>query len=105
MSKRLLGLLLLLPLLGAAQAWGATPSRPQVPSRGMTMKQVRARFGPPERKRAPVGHPPMTRWDYPHFIVVFEHNIVHHAVVPSDPPKLYHRNQLKRVHTAPPTHR
>ncbi|MCB1625755.1 MAG: phosphodiesterase [Pseudomonadales bacterium] len=51
------------------------------PSRGMTMHQVEARFGAPSNRRAAVGQPPITRWEYGNFTVVFENDRVLHAVV------------------------
>ncbi|HPF25385.1 MAG TPA: hypothetical protein P5528_06600 [Steroidobacteraceae bacterium] len=51
------------------------------PNRGMTMRQVEARFGAPANRRAAVGQPPITRWEYANFTVVFEHDRVLHAVV------------------------
>ena len=51
------------------------------PTRGMTMRQVEGRFGAPAKIRAAVGQPPITRWEYAGFIVVFEHDRVLHAVV------------------------
>lgn len=51
------------------------------PSRGMTMNQVEAKFGPAVEKRAAIGEPPITRWRYPQFDVFFEHNLVIHSVV------------------------
>lgn len=51
------------------------------PSRGATMSAVEARFGAPASKRAAVGDPPITRWDYPQFSVFFEHDRVIHAVI------------------------
>lgn len=50
------------------------------PSRGMSMARVESSFGAPSSRRAPVGDPPITRWDYPSFIVYFEHEHVIHAV-------------------------
>jgi len=50
------------------------------PNRGMTMETVEAQFGHPSNKRAAVGQPPITRWDYPGFSVFFEHQIVLHTV-------------------------
>lgn len=50
------------------------------PLRGLSMQSVEARFGPPTTRRAAVGTPPITRWDYPEFIVYFEHRHVIHAV-------------------------
>lgn len=52
-----------------------------VPTRGMTMTQVKARFGPPQRVRAPVGQPPITRWYYPGFTVYFERNLTLDTVI------------------------
>lgn len=66
---------------------GASSERPQesvahtVPGRGMTMEQVRNRFGSPQEKVPPVGEPPITRWEYGDFTVYFEHNLVLHSVV------------------------
>jgi outer membrane protein assembly factor BamE (lipoprotein component of BamABCDE complex) len=51
------------------------------PGRGMTMDQVAAKFGAPASKLAAVGQPPITRWDYPGFVVYFEHNHVIHSVI------------------------
>lgn len=50
------------------------------PLRGMSMQAVEARFGAPSQRRAAVGTPPITRWEYPEFIVYFEHSHVIHAV-------------------------
>lgn len=50
------------------------------PARGMTMQQVEARFGQPAQRRAAVGTPPITRWEYADFIVYFEYRHVIHAV-------------------------
>jgi hypothetical protein len=51
------------------------------PTRGMTMDQVSSKFGAPVSKVAPVGKPPISRWEYPGFIVYFEHEHVIHSVV------------------------
>jgi hypothetical protein len=50
------------------------------PTRGMTMAEVTARFGEPTSKQPAVGKPPITRWEYPGFVVVFEYNHVVDAV-------------------------
>lgn len=50
------------------------------PARGMTMQQVEARYGTPVQRRAAVGSPPITRWEYAEFIVYFEHRHVIHSV-------------------------
>jgi hypothetical protein len=51
------------------------------PPRGMSMEKVEARFGAPTNRVPAVGNPPITRWEYPGFIVYFEHNLVLHSVV------------------------
>jgi hypothetical protein len=51
------------------------------PSRGMTMDQVASKFGSPASKITPVGKPPISRWEYPGFVVYFEHEHVIHSVV------------------------
>lgn len=50
------------------------------PTRGMTMDRVEARYGAPSRKLPPVGDPPITRWEYPSYVVYFEHRHVIHSV-------------------------
>lgn len=50
------------------------------PSRGMTQSRVEATFGSPQQAHAAVGDPPITRWDYPAFVVFFEYDRVIHAV-------------------------
>jgi hypothetical protein len=51
------------------------------PTRGMTMNEVSSKFGAPVSKVAPVGNPPISRWDYPGFVVYFERDHVIHSVV------------------------
>lgn len=51
------------------------------PTRGMTMDQVAGKFGAPAAKTPAVGQPPISRWEYPGFIVYFEHDHVIHSVV------------------------
>ncbi len=46
------------------------------PHRGETMNAVEKRFGSPVTKHAPVGDPPITRWDYAQFSVYFEYDRV-----------------------------
>jgi hypothetical protein len=53
------------------------------PNRGMTMNQVAAKFGAPVTKLAAVGKPPISRWEYPGFVVYFESNYVIDSVVGS----------------------
>jgi hypothetical protein len=51
------------------------------PTRGMTQSRVEAKYGSPAAKRAAVGDPPISRWEYPNMIVYFEYDKVVHAVV------------------------
>ena len=50
------------------------------PSRGMTQAKVESKYGSPTSVNAPVGEPPITRWEYADFVVFFEFNMVIHAV-------------------------
>ena len=59
------------------------PVNVETPVRGSTMTAVEARFGAPANKTSPVGNPPITKWFYPNFVVVFENDKVLHAVVVS----------------------
>ena len=52
-----------------------------VPTRGMTMDKVQSRFGSPSQKLAAVGDPPITRWEYPSYVVYFEYQHVIHSVL------------------------
>lgn len=51
-----------------------------MPSRGMTMEQVKKSFGAPEKIIAAVGKPPITRWLYDGFAVYFENDRVIHSL-------------------------
>lgn len=51
------------------------------PRRGTSMSQVEKQFGAPAERHPTVGKPPITRWDYNGFCVVFEGNLVIDAVV------------------------
>jgi hypothetical protein len=51
------------------------------PSSGMTADSVESKFGAPEAKVAPVGDPPITRWEYKDFVVFFEYDRVIHTVI------------------------
>lgn len=46
------------------------------PEPAATMEQVRQTLGAPEKKMDPVGDPPITRWQYPGYVVYFEHDRV-----------------------------
>jgi len=56
------------------------------PARGMTMTQVASKFGEPTTKVPAVGKPPIARWEYPGFVVYFEHEHVIHSVVSTEAP-------------------
>jgi hypothetical protein len=47
----------------------------------MTADSVESTFGAPEAKVAPVGDPPIARWEYKDFVVFFEYDRVIHTVV------------------------
>lgn len=51
------------------------------PTRGMTMDQVSTKFGTPVTKTPAIGKPPISRWEYPGFVVYFEADHVIHSVV------------------------
>jgi hypothetical protein len=56
------------------------------PASGMSMEKVEAKYGAPSRRVPAVGggttaQPPITRWEYPGFVVYFENNLVVHTVV------------------------
>jgi hypothetical protein len=68
-----------LPGSGATAATNAAPV--QTPTRGATMSKVEAQFGAPTQRLEAIGKPPITRWEYPGFVVYFEHERVVHAVV------------------------
>ncbi len=57
----------------------------ETPQRGATMAVVEQKFGAPANKSGPVGNstknPPITKWFYPNFVVVFENDKVIHTVV------------------------
>ena len=105
---------LLLPLAAQADLLvipeGAAPTTPiDKPDKGMTMGQVVAKYGQPTAKHGTVGgaskfQPPITRWDYAAFTVVFERDRVIDAVVPEQPPPIYDQQELQGGPApAPPT--
>ncbi len=51
------------------------------PTRGMTQASVESRYGSPVSVNAPVGDPPISRWEYADVVVFFEYDRVIHAVV------------------------
>ena len=51
-----------------------------LPAKGTSMVDVERDFGAPGEKTQPVGQPPITRWIYSKYIVVYEHNRVIHVL-------------------------
>ena len=58
----------------------AQPTAAERPARGSSMARVESRFGAPASRSGPVGQPPITRWEYPGFVVFFEYDHVVHSV-------------------------
>ena len=52
-----------------------------VPQRGLSMNQVTATYGEPLMKFDSIGNPPITKWEYPEFLVYFEKSWVIRSVV------------------------
>ena len=50
-----------------------------LPLKGTLKAKVSNQFGQPDNKEGPVGQPPITRWQYDNFSVVFEYDHVVHA--------------------------
>jgi len=50
--------------------------RMNLPVNGMSSDDVQARFGEPENKRAAVGDPPISQWNYGGWSVYFEYELV-----------------------------
>jgi len=77
---------LFLALFGTAQAdtlkmeGMSAASGDARPTRGMTQRGVESKYGSPVNVRAPVGEPPITRWEYSGFVVFFEYDRVIHTV-------------------------
>lgn len=66
------------------------PDAPQsfsvtLPGRGMSMTEVLEKFGEPQSKDPEVGEPPITRWNYPNYNVVFEYQYVIHSLTTNKP--------------------
>ncbi|HNI62712.1 MAG TPA: hypothetical protein PLF28_04520 [Agitococcus sp.] len=51
-----------------------------MPPQGMSMAQVQKNFGVPVKKTKAIGKPPITRWVYPEYTVVFEYKHVVQSV-------------------------
>ena len=66
------------------------PDAPQsfsitLPGRGMAMTEVLAKFGEPQSKDPEVGEPPISRWNYPNYVVIFEYQYVIHSLTTNKP--------------------
>jgi hypothetical protein len=72
------GYLLGLILITSSPLWAA-PAGLEIPARGIEKSAVEARFGAPLAIEGPVGQPPITKWIYREFAVVFEYDHVVHA--------------------------
>lgn len=78
-----------------------------LPAKGLTMAEVVQNYGEPRTRHSAVGgssrqHPPITRWDYDGFVVVFEKDRVIDAVIPGAPPKIRHREELQPAEATAP---
>ena len=87
LSAALAALVLAGPLAAEELATPATAPEASSsrPARGMSMESVEAAFGAPTRRVPAVGganphQPPITRWEYPSFVVYFENDKVVHSV-------------------------
>jgi hypothetical protein len=77
----------------------AATARGDLPVRGQTMGTVTRLHGQPREKHAPVGgdsakHPPITRWDYDGFSVVFERSHVVDVVIAGAPMNVQRVDEL-----------
>ena len=52
-----------------------------LPANGINKQDVRAKFGEPVQIHAAVGDPPISRWDYEHWSVYFEYDLVLSSVL------------------------
>lgn len=60
----------------SSAAGSAGPAPADAPRAAMTMSEVLASRGEPERVFNPVGDPPITRWQFPEYVVYFENDRV-----------------------------
>jgi hypothetical protein len=70
---------LTIPAPAAQNAQASSPV--QTPARGLTMAQVKDKLGSPTQEVAAIGTPPISRWEYPGYVVFFESDRVLHTVV------------------------
>lgn len=72
LTRKLLGLGLIASLYSISAS-------AELPIAGTEMEAVASEYGEPTDKTLPIGQPPITRWIYDTFTVVFEENRVIHA--------------------------
>ena len=67
-------------LLVSALFLAGAASAADLPPQGMSMANVEKQFGAPMQKVAAVGKPPISRWVYKDYTVVFEYKHVVHSM-------------------------
>lgn len=70
-----------------------------LPTKGMSQSSVLSAYGPPAARQPRVGggsvhQPPITRWDYEGFVVIFENDHVVDAVQKNNPAPIKVRDGL-----------
>ncbi len=83
MSKTIVTALTIASMWCATSAWSQqvqpqsdAAGLPSMPTNGMSMTEVRDRFGGPLAEQPAVGEPPITRWRYDGHTVYFERDRV-----------------------------
>jgi len=66
------------------RAFVAEEKKRNLPARGQSQTRVLRQFGEPSSRVAAVGDPPISRWNYPSFIVYFEYSHVITTVAEQD---------------------
>lgn len=76
-----------------------------LPAKGMSMDDVTRKYDQPRQKFGAVGgaprQPPISRWDYDAFSVIFERDRVIDVVVPGAPPPIHNKEDLQEGPVAP----
>lgn len=89
LSLVFIAVLLATPSIAKAETL-AIPEPPKsfsvtLPGRGMSMTEVLDKFGEPQTKDPEVGEPPITRWNYESYRVIFEYQYVIHSLSTNKP--------------------
>ncbi|HUS25696.1 MAG TPA: hypothetical protein VM369_12200 [Candidatus Binatia bacterium] len=111
MRKGFLGVAAGLALIASAHAdvlslpEGEPVPQIKLPAKGLSQAEVTKQFGEPRRKQQTVGgtapkQPPITRWDYDGYSVIFERDRIVDVVVPGAPPKIYDKDKLEAMPVA-----